>query len=528
MTAFHTQGSTLARRGTVALAAAVIAVTPACGGRDRRTPDDTLVVLVDSRLNSLDPRYSESNYDTKLSRLVAPGLTSVEQASLEPKLLLAESIAEIDPRTHDVVLRPGLRFSDGSPLTARDVVFTYTSVLDPAMKSPFLRGFVERFERVEALSDRRVRFHLVEPIATFLSDLEFGIVSQAATGEGGRFAGGRVIGAGPYAVESFHPENVALVRNQTWAFEAPPMERVRARVVLDSNARALMLVGGSADLTQNSIRIDLVGELAERPRVEVEGGPSALYTYLMMNNRDPLLADARVRRAIAHGIDRERVIQAKLGGRAVLATGLLPPEHWAYRGDVPRYQHDPARARALLDEAGYLDPDGPGGLPRMRLVYKTSSDPFRLALARVWASQLAEVGIAVEVQSFESKTVFADIKKGNFQLASMQTAPITEPDFLFTYYHSSRMPTPDDPNAHNRWRYRSARVDELTALGRRTMDRERRREIYGEVQEILARDLPVIPLWHEDNLAVRNVSVSGYGLYPSASLWGLLTTSKRR
>jgi peptide/nickel transport system substrate-binding protein len=408
------------------------------------------------------------------------------------------------------------------------VVFTYMSVLDPDLRSPYLRGFAERFSRVEAVDDRTARFHLAQPVATLMSDLEFGIVSEDAAGPSRRFAAGRVIGAGPYAVESFRPQNVNLVRNPHWPDAPAATERIRARAVTDANARALMLVGGSADLTQNSIRIDLVSDLGDRKRIEVERGPSALYTYLMMNNSDPLLSDVRVRRAIAHALDRERVIEAKLGGRAVLSTGLLAPDHWAYRGEVDRYEHDPARAMALLDEAGYPDPDGPGGLPRMRLVYKTSSDQFRLALARVWASQLAQVGIAVEVQSFESGTVFSDIKKGNYQLASMQTAPITEPDFLFTYFHSSRIPTAQDPNAHNRWRYSSERIDELTELGRRTMDRDRRKEIYGEVQVILARDVPVIPLWHEDNLAVMNVSVKGYQLYPSASLWGLLTTSKDR
>jgi peptide/nickel transport system substrate-binding protein len=162
------------------------------------------------------------------------------------------------------------------------------------------------------------------------------------------------------------------------------------------------------------------------------------------------------------------------------------------------------------------------------MIYKTSSDQFRRALARVWAAQLGEVGIEVEVQSFEQQTFFADIKKGNYQLASMQTSPITEPDLLFTFYHSTRIPSPQDPNAHNRWRYDSPEVDRLTELGRRTLDKERRREIYGQVQEILARDLPVIPLWHEDNLTLMNVDVSGYALYPTASLWGLLTTQKRR
>jgi peptide/nickel transport system substrate-binding protein len=509
------------------LAAALIAA--GCQGRDRRTPDDTLIVVIEARLNSLDPRYAESNHDTKLSRLVAPGLTTVEQASMEPKLLLAEKIVEVDDRTIDVVLRPGLRFSDGTPVTADDVAFTYTSALDPKMKAWVLRGFTERFEKVVAIDRLTTRFHLVQPIATFGSDLEFGIVSsRAARSGGGRFPPGRVIGAGPYMIESFKPEEVRLVRNPNWTLGQTAMHRIRVRGVTDANARALMMVGGSADFTQNSIRIDLVSDLADRDRLHLMAGPSSIYTYLMMNNRDRVLADPRVRRAIAYAIDRERVISSKLGGKAVLSTGMLAPAHWAYNPDVPRYTYDPDRARALLDEAGYPDPDGPGGRPRLRMIYKTSSDQFRRALARVWAAQLGEVGIEVEVQSFEQQTFFADIKKGNYQLASMQTSPITEPDLLFTFYHSTRIPSPQDPNAHNRWRYDSPEVDRLTELGRRTLDKERRREIYGQVQEILARDLPVIPLWHEDNLTLMNVDVSGYALYPTASLWGLLTTQKRR
>ena len=487
------------------------------------------MVLIEARLNSLDPRYCESNHDTKLSRLVAPGLTSVEQQSLEPRLLMAEKIVKVDDRTFDVTLKPGFRFSDGTPVTAEDVAFTYMSVLDPAMKSGVLRAFTERFAKVEARSELTARFHLVAPIATFESDLEFGIVSsRAVRGSGGRFPPGRVIGAGPYMIESFKPDEVRLVRNPRWPLERPALPRIRARAVTDANARALMMVGGSADFTQNSIRIDLVDHLAGRERLHLASGASALYTYLMMNNRDPILKDARVRQAIAYAIDRERVLRSKLGGRAVMSTGILPPDHWAYNGEVARYPHDPDRARALLDEAGYRDPDGPGPRPRMRLVYKTSSDQFRRALARVWAAQLGEVGIAVEVQSFEQQTFFTDIKKGRYQLASMQTSPITEPDFLFTFFHSSRIPTDKDPNTHNRWRYVNRRVDELTELGRRTLDRAERKKIYAEVQSILASELPVIPLWHEDNLTLMNIDVSGYQLFPSASFWGLLTTHKQR
>jgi len=135
----------------------------------------------------------------------------------------------------------------------------------------------------------------------------------------------------------------------------------------------------------------------------------------------------------------------------VLATGLLPPSHWAYNGDVPRWPHDLARARALLDEAGYRP--GPDGV-RLRLTYKTSADAFRVAVAHVLAAQLAEVGIAVEVRPFEFATFFADIKKGDYQMATMQTTPITEPDFYYAYFHSSRIPDASDPDAQNRDRLR--------------------------------------------------------------------------
>lgn len=505
------------------------AIAIGCGGRKRRTPDDTLVILIESRLNNLDPRYCESNHDVKLSRLVAPGLTTVEQPSLEPKLLLAESVTRVSDRVVDVVLKPGLKFSDGSPLTARDVAFSYNSAIDPAMKAGVLKGFRQRFERVEVLDERRARFHLVDTVATLMSDFEFGIISEKASADhGGRFPGGVIIGAGPYAIESFHPEDVRLVRNPHWPFEQPRMDKVRARAVTDGNARALMLAGGSADLAQNAVRIDLVDDLVQRDRLHLERGPSSILTYFMMNNSDPILDDVRVRRAIAHALDRERVLRSKLDGNAVLATGLIWPGHWSYEPNVPTYDYDPKRAMELLDEAGFPDPDGPGGAPRMSLVYKTSSDQFRLSLARVWAAQMGEVGIAVEVQSFEAQTFFTDVKKGNFQLASMQTAAITEPDYLYTYFHSDRIPSEADRNAHNRWRFIDKRFDELTVEGRRVSDDARRKQLYGEAQRILAEQLPVIPLWHEDNLAVMNKDVSGYRLYPTASLWGLIYTDKQR
>jgi peptide/nickel transport system substrate-binding protein len=222
------------------------------------------------------------------------------------------------------------------------------------------------------------------------------------------------------------------------------------------------------------------------------------------------------------------VIAAKLGGHAVPATGLMAPGHWAYAGDVERWDHDADRARRLLDEAGLTDPDGPGPRPRLRLTYKTSSDQFRVAIARVLAAQLGEVGIEVDVRAFEFATFFADVKKGQYQLASMQTTDIGEPDFYLTYFHSDRIPSKADPDAGNRWRYRNARVDELVVQGRTELDRARRLAMYAEVQQIVAREVPIVPLWHEDNVVVANRDVTGYTITPNARLSGLVTTIKKR
>ena len=493
----------------------------ACSPQRRRTPDDTLVLAIETAMNTDDPRYAITNYDEKLGKLVAPGLTTVETPTSEARLLLASRIDRIDDKTIDVALRDDVRFSDGSPVTADDVARTYTTVLDPECDSPDRVRFAERFSSIEVRGDKLVRFHLNEPLGTFVTDITFGIISFHGVPPG-ECKPAVVRGAGPYVLQEL-TSYVARLDANPYALEPPRIPHVEIRFVQDASARLIMLVGGSVDVLQNSARPDLVDDIALQPRVVVHGGPSLLLTYMMLNNENAVLRDVRVREAIALAIDRKAIIAAKLGGRAVLATGLLPPSHWAYNGDVPHWDRDIARAERLLDEAGYKR--GRGGV-RLHLVYKTSADAFRVTLAHLIANQLADVGIDVEVRAFEFATFFADIKKGNFEIATMQTSPITEPDFYFFYFNSVRIPDAKDPDAGNRWRYRNAEVDRLTVDGRHETDPARRKVIYGEVQRIVATDLPIIPLWHEDNVVLSNVDVQGYAISPNAGLSGLATATK--
>ena len=181
----------------------------------------------------------------------------------------------------------------------------------------------------------------------------------------------------------------------------------------------------------------------------------------------------------------------------------------------------------LLDAAGYPRPAGGG--PRFKLPFKTSSNRFRLAIARVIARQLGRVGIQVQVRSYEWGVFFADLKKGSYQLATLQMTELAELDYHYYFFHSSKRATAAKPNAGgNRFGYASAEVDRLLQQGRTARTRASRRQHYLEVQKLLARDLPIIPLWHEDNLVVLRRDVHGYHLLPNARFDPLLQAVKKR
>lgn len=530
MTACDTGGLSRSRRPSfvplVVVAVTATAVGAAACKRTRRTPDDTLVMVIEAPIKSADPRYAVTSYDSKLTKLVAPGLVVINGADLEPTLGLAESLEQPAPLTWIARLRPDVRFSDGTPVTADDVKWTFDTVTAEGSDSLFHKQYSERLAGVDVVDPRTVRFRLKQPLATFRTDLDFGIVARHAAKPDGKFAAGALVAAGPYVVQEMSDQRTVLVANP-YAHPAPRIPRIVIKVIRDSSARIMMLGGGTADLAQNAVRYDLLDDVLYRGRVKEVRSPSNVLTYMMFNNDDPVLKDVRVRRAIALALDRPAVIASKLGGRAVLATGLLPPFHWAYAPGVGVFAQDLATAGRLLDEAGYRDPDGPGGAPRLRLTYKTSADQFRVAIARVLAAQLARVDIDVEVRPFEFATFFSDVKKGSYQLATMQTAEIVEPDSFYSYFHSSRIPDKANPDVGNRWRYRSPAVDALLDAGRHEPDRDKRIAIYAEIQRKLAEDLPVIPLWHEDNVALVNKDVVDYVVLPNARLNGLAQAAKQ-
>lgn len=507
------QPSPLLRTARLAALAALALGLGACGRPAPPVPGRAIVVGVDSNPTSLDPRLSQDAVSWQIHRLLFRQLLAYgERGEIA---LDAAATWESSDLAHRFVLKEGLRFHDGSPLTSADVKYTFESIREPAMGSPRAAGLRE-LGAIETPSPREVVFRLKRPSASFPESLMVGIVPRSAAGAGKRF-GERPVGAGPFRFVRFDPDE----RLELAAFEgqaAPPAyERLVFRIIPEETIRVLELESGGLHLLQDSFSPDFLPRLRAHPRLRIQRRPGTNFTYLGFNLADPILARPKVRRAIALAIDRRPIIRHILKGLAREADSLLPRGHWAHALGLPPIPHDPAQAMRLLDEAGLPDPDGPGPRPRFTLVFKTSQSELRRRTASVIADQLAKAGIEVKVRSHEWGTFFGDIRSGNFQLYSLTWVGISDPDIYRFVFHSGQAP----PAGLNRGRYANPRVDELVEAAQRLPGRDQRAPLYHEVQRILGAELPYVNLWHTENVAALDRRIEGFVVYPNEDLISL-------
>ena len=476
------------------LALAALAALAGChsAARDPRT----VVFLIESSPASLDPRIGTDAQSEHIDELLFDGLVA-RDATFHFTPALAESWEQPEPLTLVFHLRDGVRFGDGRPMTARDVVWTIDSMRSGQVISPKTASYAS-VDTVEARDARTVVFHLKHAdnfLLTNLSTGAFGVVPEGS----GRDFWRHPVGTGPFRFVSQQiDQDVVAERNPlSWA-GAPKIERVRFRVVPDAITESLEMEKGSGDVAVNSLPMDALPVLAARPNLVVEDSAGTQVQYLGFNLRDPLLKDARVRQAIACAIDRKLIIQTLLRGHAQLAESLLPVSHWAYTGDGPRYDYDPARAAQLLNDAGY--PSRQDG-ERFHLTMKTSTDEGTRLLAAVLQQQLAKVGISLDLRSYEFATFYSDLNRGAFQMYSLRWIGGNEQPDIFSYaYSTARF----SPQGLNRSHYSNPQVDTLLAEAAESADTDRRRADYVEAQQILARDLPAITLWYRDTVVVHN------------------------
>lgn len=499
---------------TLVTALATLTLTlGACGGSgaERSTkPTSTLVIAFDSTPTNLDARIGSDQNSGRVFDLVYAGLVQVDtHGGFVPDL--AEKWEMPDDRTIVFHLRDHLTFQDGRPLTSKDVLFTYRSLMAPDFPGSKKSGYAS-VESIDAPDPRTVVFHMREPNAAIFDNLTLGIVPDGADPDTFRT---HPIGAGPYRVTEFLPDEKIVLHAFAGYHAGPPgIERVVIRIIPDATTRTLELERGTIDFVLNGIPPDSVKRLEGNLHLRVVAEPGAIYQYVAFNLRNRYLSKLAVRQAIAHAIDRKRIVRDLLLGYGRVTDTLFPPGHWAHADNLPSYAYDPAAAKKLLDEAGFRDPDGDGPKNRFSLVYKTSTDAESNQQAEMIQQMLREVGIGLHIQSNEFGVFYADLQKGNFDLYSLRRAGVNDPDFYTYMFRSNNMP----PFGQNRGYYSNPRVDRLLDEGRVTFDRPKRKAIYDQVQKILAEDLPYVSLYHRYNIAIMKKDLVGYEMYPSAFL----------
>jgi peptide/nickel transport system substrate-binding protein len=445
---------------------------------------------------------------------------------LDDNFLYRSSLAERwnnpNPLTYVFALRKNSLFHDGTRVSAADVKFTFDWILNPANASP-KRTMLDRIREVQTEEPDTVIFRLKEPFAPFMEAALVKIVPRRRSlGEKTHASG--LIGSGPYRFAIIRPEEeIVLERSETPPENSPRLKRLVFRIIPDSVVRTLELKKGAIDFVQNEVDPDTIPWLERKGGIRTIAIPGTIVQYLGMNCEDRHLKNKEVRQAISFALNRKGMIGRLLRGFATEATGLLSPHHWAYEADVERYPYDPERAKRMLDRAGFPDPDGDGPKGRFSLTYKTSTLDLRRRIAEAVQEQLEAVGITIEIRTYEFATLYADVRKGNFHIYSMDWVGINDPDLYHNLFHSKSIP----PTGNNRGRFRHFQMDLLTDEGRRTLDVEARRRIYGKVQRLAARELPLIPLWWFTNVALMNPRVRGFIPHPSGSLLSLTKTWKQ-
>lgn len=458
-----------------------------------------MVVMLPRDAEQLDPRFVSDPYGLRVTRLLFASLVTIDPRTLEVIPDLAESVKAMSATEFEVRLRDGLTFSDGSALDAEDVVATFEGVVDPALRSRYAHSY-RRIAEMRVLDSRTIVFVLHEPHATFITDLELPIVrSEDAFRRIATPEDPLPIGAGPYRLVKRQAGVLELRANPHWHRGKTKYPSLRLVVIRDDNTRALRMLAGEGDIAIASIPPLLLPLFQDDPRFEIRSAAGISTMYLGFQTRSTKLSDVRVRQAIGYAIDRELLVQSKYEGLARVTDSWIPHGHWAEARATPPRAFDPEKARALLDAAGFSDP--PGSEPRMRLALRTTSERFRQSVARAIAAMLRDVGIEVDVRPSEAATLISDLNRGQFEITLLQVPEVIEPHVLSWFFASSRIPGPDAEGA-NRWRYANEELDGLFETGRTEIDRDRRRAAYDEVQRILARDVPVLPLWQPDTVAV--------------------------
>ncbi|MBN1353040.1 MAG: peptide-binding protein [Candidatus Omnitrophica bacterium] len=417
-------------------------------------------------------------------------------------------------------LRRNVKWHDGYPFTAEDVKFTYESIIDPSVPTPY-GGDFKMIKSLEMLDEYTVEVVYREPFAPGLSSWIMPIMPKhVLKGENFITTGfaRNPVGTGPYKFKSWETGyRIDLVSNHEYFEHRPYINRYIYRVIPDPATMFLELETfgiDSMDLTPIQYTKE-TNTAVFKKRFNKFKFPSFGYTYMAYNLMDEKFRDKKVRQALNYAVDKNEIIEGVLLGEGRVCTGHFVPESWAFNKNVRAYRFEPEKARKLLEESGWRDTDGDGWLDKNGkrfefTILTNQGNDMRRMTAEIIQRRLKDIGIKVNIRILEWSVFINEfVNKKRFEAVILGWGLGREPD-CYDIFHSSKTM----PGEFNFISYSNLDIDRLLEEGRRTFDREKRTVIYNEVHRILYDDQPYMFLYIPNALLALQKRFMGVEVSP--------------
>jgi peptide/nickel transport system substrate-binding protein len=471
------------------------------------------------------------------------GSPSVDAASERVRTLMFNSLVKKDEKfdyvgelasniersddglTFTFRLRDGVKFQDGKPFTSADAKYTLDLVFakDFAKSASFYEGVgadkKSYIKSVTAPDPKTLVVTLAKPWVGLLSNLVPVAIIPADSYAGQK---DHPLGTGAYKFVRYDSSQqvLDLEANAEYWEGAPHIPSIRVRVIADTNALQAELQAGRVDIAPlpTSLSPDSVKRLSQDPGLTVHQFSGSNLILLTFNASAEPMKDVRVRQAICYAIDRESLLRDLVLGQGKIAHSILPEESWAYSAGQT-YSYNPEKAKQLLNEGGYTNAQKRFEKP---LIYRLSgSSVAARQYAGVIQNALKQVGIDVTIEAAETNTHFDEMRRGNFQIAYGQwVGGNQDPLFYKDLFATSEIPT-ESRASRNRSRYSNPELDALLDEAVRTWDRQKTRELYTRIQDIVSREAPVLPLWYQANIVIAKKNVENIQVNASGD-WGFV------
>ncbi|PAD77736.1 ABC transporter substrate-binding protein [Paenibacillus campinasensis] len=494
--------------------------------------DDTIIVSLVNPSGAFTPYFTQVGYDGNVNSVLYTPLVKVDPNGLPvPGLAERWEISE-DGLTYTYYLREGLKYSDGSPMTAEDVAFTWTLLHDPSYDGintvvesrivggqDYKDGKADAIEGIQVIDERTISVTLEETNATALTVLGGQILSKAYYGKDYTFGNldyikdlhANPITNGPYKLERFIPgQEVRFVANEHYVFGKPKTEYF---IYKTSEGDTWQFVEtGEVDYGSFTATEDNLERLTGLGFLDLIPSTASNYGYNQLNLERDHLQDKRVRQALTYGLDRQLIYVEARQGAGQLANIPSSPILWSYtEEDINPYPYDPEKAKELLDEAGWVvgadgirEKDG----QKLRINYLGSKSESTDIFIAVASENYAEIGVDFVPEQFpDFNTLSAKVRNGDYDMASFSTTIISDPSQGVFRFTKGQTPGYDNPV-----------IDDLYAKSLATSDIEERKAIYHEMFKILNDELPVMFTSYSKQIVAINGRIGGFELNPLSGI----------